>query len=1232
MQRFLFHCFLVLVSCSLGLPLSGLAQTITVGTLSPAAVCTGKATVISVPFTTTGSFGSTNTFTAQLSDASGAFSSSATNIGTLTAASSATTATTRTISATILSGVAAGTGYQVRVISSTAPVKTSSNTAGLTISNTPSAPGVTSLPVAYCIGETAVPLSASPVNGATLNWYTTATGGTPSSIAPTPDTKQADTLQYYVSQMLGTCESARAPLTVTVNGTPPAPSIPSSLSLSFCRGATLSPLTATAAAGATLRWYGTTASGGTFSSTAPIPDNQNSATYYVSQARGKCESSRTAISVTILSPSAPSVVSPAASYCPGQTAAPLSATASTGGTLNWYGTNSTGGTSSSTATVPSTTSSGTYYVSQTVGNCESPRASISVTVKPTPATPSVTNLSLCQNRSANALTASGVTGTINWYSPNSSTPSTTAPTPSVTATGATSFSVSQTVNDCESSKATLTVTVNAVPAMPTVAATGPTYCQGASAQPLSATGTALLWYGANQTGSTGNSTATVPLTSSTGPTTYYVTQTTNGCVSDRAGITVTVKTTPAQPDAINALSFCQNATALPGLTATPVTGATLLWYGASATGGTSTTVTPTLSSSTVGTTNYYVSQTLDGCESASRSAIAVTVKPTPEIPTVTAVAYCNNEKSQQLTAIGNAIKWYDAAGTALSGAPTPPTGAVGTQTYQATQTVDGCESQQKAALTVTIKPLPGQPGVANLSYCQPTQDQPAQNVGPLTASGDNLRWYNTDGNPFQSAPTPPVTQVGTYTYQVSQTVNGCEGGRATLQVAVNSTPAPTVTTPLVTYCINTTAAPLQATAATGASLRWINPYNNTSVEAPTPSTLNSNVVAGGDPFYVYQIGSNGCYSSRATIRVVVNVAPTLALNGAGEVNLGTLAPVKLSFTGAPPFSYTLTDGYSGISRTNDTTIYVLPRGNTTYQIVSVANSCGVGLPGNPATATITVRVPVITTSALQTSTVCAGSSFAVPFTTTGQFTAGNLFTAELVSVADTSRKIRVSPNGTTGSVVTAVTPLTLTAGQYYVRVKGSNPSVGITGSNSPSILTVRARATATLTGTQSIYEGSPATLTLTFGGEAPWTATYADSLRSYTVTAASSPYTLEVLPARATTYRLTGVSNNCGVGTTVSGSAVVTVQKVLGVEDPSLGPLVNIYPVPTGATLTVDIDVSLLRDPAILTLHDASGRPVLNQTTRSRQTTLDVNQQPAGTYLLRIQIGDRQLVRRILKQ
>ncbi len=89
-------------------------------------------------------------------------------------------------------------------------------------------------------------------------------------------------------------------------------------------------------------------------------------------------------------PAAPTVTSPI-NYCQNNPASPLSATPASGGTLNWYGTNATGGTSSATAPTPSTATTGTttYYVSQTVGGCESPRAAIVVNVNPS-SSPTIT--------------------------------------------------------------------------------------------------------------------------------------------------------------------------------------------------------------------------------------------------------------------------------------------------------------------------------------------------------------------------------------------------------------------------------------------------------------------------------------------------------------------------------------------------------------------------------------------------------------------------------------------------------------------------------------------------------------------------------------------------------------------------------------------------------------------------------------------------------------------------
>ncbi|PKH66101.1 hypothetical protein CXF59_08855 [Flavobacterium sp. ALD4] len=74
-------------------------------------------------------------------------------------------------------------------------------------------------------------------------------------------------------------------------------------------------------------------------------------------------------------------------YCLNESAAPLSATASTGGTLRWYGTDPTGGASSTNAPTPSTSTPATgddrliFYVTQEIGGVESsPRTAIYVYV------------------------------------------------------------------------------------------------------------------------------------------------------------------------------------------------------------------------------------------------------------------------------------------------------------------------------------------------------------------------------------------------------------------------------------------------------------------------------------------------------------------------------------------------------------------------------------------------------------------------------------------------------------------------------------------------------------------------------------------------------------------------------------------------------------------------------------------------------------------------------------
>ncbi len=148
-------------------------------------------------------------------------------------------------------------------------------------------------PVTYCQGATAVPLTAP---GTGLLWYTTATGGTGSSTAPTPSTTTPGTTVYYVSSTFGLCQSLRSPDTVTIIPLPLAPSLYDPTP--YCQGQTFVPITVT---GAGILWY-TTATGGTGSTTAPVVNTAVPGTYtfWASQTVNGCEGPRASITITVL--------------------------------------------------------------------------------------------------------------------------------------------------------------------------------------------------------------------------------------------------------------------------------------------------------------------------------------------------------------------------------------------------------------------------------------------------------------------------------------------------------------------------------------------------------------------------------------------------------------------------------------------------------------------------------------------------------------------------------------------------------------------------------------------------------------------------------------------------------------------------------------------------------------------------------------------------------------------
>ncbi len=396
-------------------------------------------------------------------------------------------------------------------------------------------PAVTN--VTYCQGETATSLAAS-VTGTNLLWYTAATGGQGSANAPTPSTATPGTTTYYVSQSVtGQCggESARAAITVTVNATATVPAVTNPAP--YCQNATAASLAANAT-GTNLLWY-TTATGGQGSATAPTPSTTTpgTTTYYVSQTTPCGESARAEITVTVNATTAvPAVTNPAA-YCQNENAASLAANA-TGTNLLWY-TSATGGQGSATAPTPSTATAGTtqYYVSQG-GICgESERALITVTVNAATPAPTVTNPApYCQNAQAASLAANATGNNVLWYtSASGGQGSAAAPVPSTAAAGTTVYYVSQGGSCGESSRAAITVIVNA---LPTVNAGEDKTTAPGSGVSLNATASQGTYSWSPALGLSNPSILT-PVASPLQTTTYTLTVTSNGCsASDAVQVTV----------------------------------------------------------------------------------------------------------------------------------------------------------------------------------------------------------------------------------------------------------------------------------------------------------------------------------------------------------------------------------------------------------------------------------------------------------------------------------------------------------------------------------------------------------------------------------------------------------------------------------------------------------------------------------------------------------------------
>lgn len=434
--------------------------------------------------------------------------------------------------------------------------------------------------------------------------------------------------------------------------------------------------------------------------------------------------SNNAGSVTISDPNPPVVTAVTnAPICEGQTLA-FSSTVTLNGNpavanaYSWTGPAFVNPVNQANPTVVNAPASatGVYTVTATIANCVSAPFTVPVTVYAAPVPPSFSvNTPLCSGTDLHLDVNSPDPQLIYiWTGPGLSSPdtATNSGVPNIQLPDAGQYNLSV-VNPYGCGllvPSTVNVVVNQTPNAPVP--DDIVYCQADVPVALTATPSGnpadtLKWY-TDPVGGVGSTTAPVPSTVAAGTFTWYVSATTQpGCEGARAVQTVWVKPKPSAPVTNSpAFTYCQfDSTAVPLVAA----GDSLQWYTVP-TGGTPADTAPVPPTDVAGVTVWYVTQTIDGCES-NRLPISVTIIPKPEPPLTQDVTYCQYDTALALTAVGQNLQWYDSPQPGvlpLAAAPVPPTGTPAVTTWYVSQVVNGCESD-RAPLKVTVfyKPTAG---------------------------------------------------------------------------------------------------------------------------------------------------------------------------------------------------------------------------------------------------------------------------------------------------------------------------------------------------------------------------------------------------------------------------------------------------------------------------------------------------------------------------------------------
>lgn len=401
-------------------------------------------------------------------------------------------------------------------------------------------------------------------------------------------------------------------------------------------------------------------------------------------------------------------------------------------------------------------------------------------------------------------------------------------------------------NGCisEANKATIIPFLSSIPKP--IINSPQTFCiqQNATLDNIVINGQNIQWYDAQTNGNLLTNTATVQ-----NGTTYYASQTIDGCESERVAVLVNIQNT-SLPTANTNQSFCTGTN--PTIANIQVTGNQIKWYDALTNGVLLTATTNLFDGET-----YYASQTVNNCES-ERIGVSVSIVNTPSTPTANGnQSFCKSENAtlNNIQITGQNIRWYD---TNFSAASLPNTTLLeDNKIYYASQTI-GCESDRTPVLIrVYDTPLPTANN--NQQFCI---DENAI-IANLNIMGSNIKWYEESTN--GTILTETTLLQNNKTYYATQTLNNCESERLAITVEIQDTQNPIANSPQ-TFCIQKNAKISDITIS-GQNINWFESASS-SINLSEYTLLENGIT-----YYASQT-INSCESDRIPISITILEATT----------------------------------------------------------------------------------------------------------------------------------------------------------------------------------------------------------------------------------------------------------------------------------------------------------------------------------------------------------------------